>query len=131
MSKEREDRVKTRAYAIWEREGRPEGRHEDHWHMASEELGSDSHPEARSLGSAAQSDLIPEERGSERAGSLVDTGPAIGLAVGTAGAAAGLGNLSDSHGESQVDEPGGMASIGSAEAPAKRPRARKPKATQT
>ena len=127
MSKEREDRVKSRAYAIWEKEGRPEGRHEEHWHRASDELESDAHPDSRSLGSAAQSDLIPEENGSERAGSLVDTGPAIGLVAGTAGAAAGLGNLSDSRGEDQVSEPGGMSSIGSAETPSPRPRSRKPK----
>lgn len=29
------------AYAIWEQEGRPEGRHEDHWHQA----GGDDAPE--------------------------------------------------------------------------------------
>ena len=26
-----------RAYALWEREGRPEGRHEEHWHASAEE----------------------------------------------------------------------------------------------
>ena len=26
-----------RAYAIWEREGRPEGCHDDHWHAAADE----------------------------------------------------------------------------------------------
>lgn len=26
-----------RAYAIWEKEGRPEGRHEDHWRAASDD----------------------------------------------------------------------------------------------
>lgn len=33
-----EDRIRQRAYEIWEREGRPEGRHEDHWHRAHREL---------------------------------------------------------------------------------------------
>lgn len=32
------DRIRRRAYAIWEREGRPEGREADHWKQASEEL---------------------------------------------------------------------------------------------
>ena len=26
-----------RAYAIWEQEGRPEGRHDEHWHQARDE----------------------------------------------------------------------------------------------
>jgi hypothetical protein len=26
-----------RAYSLWERDGRPEGRHDDHWHAAAEE----------------------------------------------------------------------------------------------
>lgn len=30
--------IKQRAYAIWEREGRPDGRHDDHWERASQEM---------------------------------------------------------------------------------------------
>jgi hypothetical protein len=30
--------VKARAYEIWEREGRPEGRHDEHWRQAQQEL---------------------------------------------------------------------------------------------
>lgn len=44
MSKDREQRIRERAHAIWEQEGRPDMRHEDHWHQASQEIG-DSHPE--------------------------------------------------------------------------------------
>jgi hypothetical protein len=33
-----DDKVRTRAYAIWEREGRPEGGAERHWAEAEEEL---------------------------------------------------------------------------------------------
>jgi hypothetical protein len=33
-----EDRIRSRAYEIWEREGRPEGGHERHWHQAKKEL---------------------------------------------------------------------------------------------
>lgn len=31
-------RIRERAYAIWDREGRPEGRHLDHWEQARQEL---------------------------------------------------------------------------------------------
>lgn len=33
-----EDRIRRHAYEIWEREGRPMGRHDEHWRMAEEEL---------------------------------------------------------------------------------------------
>lgn len=33
-----EDEIRQRAYAIWEQEGRPEGRQEEHWRRASAEL---------------------------------------------------------------------------------------------
>jgi hypothetical protein len=33
-----EKRVQQRAYEIWEREGRPEGREADHWALAKEEI---------------------------------------------------------------------------------------------
>ena len=33
-----EERIRNRAYAIWEREGCPEGRHEAHWEQARQEL---------------------------------------------------------------------------------------------
>lgn len=32
--------IKDRAHAIWESEGRPHGRAEDHWHQAERELGT-------------------------------------------------------------------------------------------
>src|SRR5690349_17875685 len=31
-------RVRQRAYEIWEREGRPEGQHETHWHQAMNDI---------------------------------------------------------------------------------------------
>ena len=39
MDETRGQTVRERAYAIWEREGRPEGRAEQHWRMAEQELG--------------------------------------------------------------------------------------------
>jgi hypothetical protein len=41
MEVEREDEVRARAHAIWEREGRPEGGAEQHWAQAEEELRAD------------------------------------------------------------------------------------------
>jgi len=38
MNEHKEELVRIRAYYIWEREGRPEGRGEDHWHAALREL---------------------------------------------------------------------------------------------
>ncbi len=35
----REDGIRRRAYAIWEEEGRPEGRDEEHWARAEAEAG--------------------------------------------------------------------------------------------
>ncbi|WP_462381861.1 DUF2934 domain-containing protein [Pseudomonas sp. Marseille-QA0892] len=37
-----EERTRERAYAIWESEGRPEGKHDDHWAQAQDEYREDS-----------------------------------------------------------------------------------------
>lgn len=37
-SEDLETRIRRRAHRIWEREGRPDGRHDDHWALASEEV---------------------------------------------------------------------------------------------
>ena len=34
-----QERIRRRAHAIWEREGRPHGRDQDHWREAESELG--------------------------------------------------------------------------------------------
>jgi hypothetical protein len=38
MESQIHDEIAKRAYAIWEREGQPDGRDADHWRMAEEEL---------------------------------------------------------------------------------------------
>ena len=35
---EREPRIRRRAHAIWESEGRRDGEHEQHWHQAAREI---------------------------------------------------------------------------------------------
>lgn len=37
-----QERIRRRAYQIWEREGRPEGRHEQHWAQACQEIAAES-----------------------------------------------------------------------------------------
>jgi hypothetical protein len=46
-SKPLEDQVRERAYALWEQDGRPDGRPEDYWHRAEAELDAqDAEPGA-------------------------------------------------------------------------------------
>jgi len=37
-----EDRIRERAYALWEEDGRPEGRSEDYWNRARAELEAEA-----------------------------------------------------------------------------------------
>ncbi|MFE0016835.1 DUF2934 domain-containing protein [Mesorhizobium sp. NPDC059054] len=38
MADDRQERIRQRAHEIWEREGRPHGSHERHWHQAAGEI---------------------------------------------------------------------------------------------
>lgn len=42
MNDDREHKVRERAYALWEDEGRPAGRHAEHWQRASSEIAQDA-----------------------------------------------------------------------------------------
>ena len=41
MPQERDHAIRERAYAIWEQDGRPEGRGLDHWSRAEAEIGTE------------------------------------------------------------------------------------------
>jgi hypothetical protein len=41
MADDRQERIRQRAHAIWEREGRPHGDHERHWHQASADIDAE------------------------------------------------------------------------------------------
>jgi hypothetical protein len=41
-SADRERTIGERAYAIWQEEGEPEGKHHEHWLRAEQECGDDS-----------------------------------------------------------------------------------------
>jgi hypothetical protein len=42
-----ENRIRERAYHMWEASGRPDGRDEEFWHRASEALADDGRPRRR------------------------------------------------------------------------------------
>jgi hypothetical protein len=42
MHTPQEDEIRARAYALWQREGSPEGRHEEFWHQAQRELSEEA-----------------------------------------------------------------------------------------
>src|SRR5205085_11943614 len=41
MRSDREERIKQRAYELWQSEGHGHGRHEDHWHRAEREIAAE------------------------------------------------------------------------------------------
>jgi hypothetical protein len=41
MTPQNDDDIAKRAYAIWQREGQPDGRDAEHWRMAQQELASE------------------------------------------------------------------------------------------
>lgn len=72
-----DEQIRRRAYEIWEREGRPEGRESEHWRMAVEELRARSAPQEvpaqRVRGPAQLDETSPAPSGN--AGSLSQPGP--------------------------------------------------------
>jgi Protein of unknown function (DUF2934) len=42
MTDDTQERIRRRAYSIWEREGRPEGSHQIHWDQARAEIEAES-----------------------------------------------------------------------------------------
>jgi hypothetical protein len=38
LSSDREQRIRNRAYALWEQDGRRHGRHDDHWAQATRDI---------------------------------------------------------------------------------------------
>ena len=80
MTQDREHRIRERAHAIWEREGRPHGRHADHWHQASQEIGDEGTTTSQNRPGALDGGLLPS-------GGLVAAGGPGGAAIGGLGMA--------------------------------------------
>ena len=53
MSDDRSRHIQQRAYAIWEQQGRPHGRHEDHWRQAESEVAGGGASAAQGLDDGA------------------------------------------------------------------------------
>ncbi|AJE47299.1 DUF2934 domain-containing protein [Celeribacter indicus] len=85
MNSELQQRIETRAHQIWETEGRPDGRHVDHWTQAEREIGEEMRA----------GDRTPADSGSAGSG----LGPSGIAPTGSAGDEAGLVG-SDTVGES-------------------------------
>ena len=51
MDSDKTDHISRRAYEMWEAEGRPHGKHDEHWHAARRELDGTT-ADAPSAGSA-------------------------------------------------------------------------------
>ncbi|QKC82799.1 DUF2934 domain-containing protein [Mesorhizobium sp. NZP2077] len=74
MTDDREDKIRDRAYAIWQREGGADGDHDRHWHQAAMEIdreaalpltADDALPETREI---ASTDVLEVEALAVRTG---------------------------------------------------------------
>jgi hypothetical protein len=84
---EGKEQVRQRAYALWEEEGRPEGREQDHWQRAEEELGQDGKQEGEGLATDGAYDEL------SAAGGGLASGLQPGGTTPGGGAGAGAGSL--------------------------------------
>ena len=94
------DTIRERAYELWEREGRPQGRHLDHWLQAEREKGPSPAGEGRP--GEGDAGLFGEAGGRRREGgsqSQSRSGAARGF--GAAGGLGGTGNLEGQRQESR------------------------------
>ncbi|WP_271894316.1 DUF2934 domain-containing protein [Candidatus Phyllobacterium onerii] len=68
MEKDKTNHVQKRAYELWEQQGRPDGKHEEHWKQAeqefSEEEGFASGPSSRKLDH--NSGIAPRSKGTAK-----------------------------------------------------------------
>lgn len=77
-----EDRVRERAYALWEEAGRPEGKDVEHWHQAEHEL-ADNAATAQGTDSVSGNGLASNL---QRGGTMPGRSPGAGVgSIGTGG----------------------------------------------
>ncbi|GEM_PF-1730072 len=67
----REQRIRARAYALWEAEGRPAGRETEHWRAAEQDLSSERDAIAETTGYVPQ----PQEAPTEHLPTIAETEP--------------------------------------------------------
>jgi hypothetical protein len=66
MTDDREERIRQRAYAIWQREGQPDGSHQQHWDQAAAEIDLEAERVDRlaaELSEAGQATAAPQTSG--------------------------------------------------------------------
>jgi len=63
---DREEQIRRRAYEIWERDGRPEGREAEHWRQAAQEIEAEEN--AAAIGGASGTPPEPKKSGAGRGG---------------------------------------------------------------
>jgi hypothetical protein len=61
-----ENRIRLRAHALWEEEGRPDGRADEHWRLASSEIIGGEIPEGGEEQSSPNEDGTPSLRQEDR-----------------------------------------------------------------
>lgn len=96
------EQIRERAYALWEEDGRPDGRDQDHWQRAAEELGEAGQTDGGDAAAATEGEQLQDGSaglgsGLQPGGTTPGGGPAAGAgSIGTgggstAGAASGSG----------------------------------------
>ena len=61
MSDDRQRKIERRANEIWQREGRPDGRADEHWRLATAEIEAEEAAAVRPASAAAEPKRAPEE----------------------------------------------------------------------
>jgi hypothetical protein len=94
---DREERIRSRAYELWEREGRPDGRQAEHWRQATAEVDAEERERA---GGSGATGAPPSGVSSslQQSGTAPGGGPGASQgSVGTGGGSAGsTGNVEKS-----------------------------------
>jgi hypothetical protein len=54
------ERIRQRAYEIWQQEGQPEGKQQEHWDRAVREIAGDPNQGGGELQSGADGDTVPD-----------------------------------------------------------------------
>jgi hypothetical protein len=84
-----QERIRRSAYAIWEREGRPHGKDQDHWQEAEREVAAAPRPKSRTRKSeASKTDaepaIAPKRGRTKKSAPVADAATAHGIDDSTA-----------------------------------------------
>lgn len=88
---DRAERVRRRAHDIWEREGRPEGQHDEHWAQAEAEVDDEIRAERQSEETESSAPDTPPKRRSKATPKMTAAKPASAKADPAPKAARGSG----------------------------------------